>query len=153
MSRPLRGKSRATGAAQRCNVRRTAMKINPWFIIFSFLCFSRCAIRSEIITTKNTSCKVTPESLAKVSYHQNENDSCAPYAIIIRDVPCSEIGIAAEFQWLEEHYPGYKWIEHSLISEVVGSSCGHRSYCRFKIVLSSGEEKTITFDDSEYRGK
>ena len=122
-------------------------------IIFSLLCFPGCAIKNQVTSTPNTSCEVTPESLEMVSYHQNENDPCAPYAIIIRGAPCSEIGIASEFRWLEEHYPGYKWIEHSLISAAVGSPCGNRTYCDFKIILTSGEEKTVTFDDTEYRGK
>ena len=55
-------------------------------------------------------------------------------------------GVDAEYKWLREHYPGYKLNKQSL-----GHS-GGKPYDLMYIKTSSGEEKIIYFDISNFFG-
>ena len=56
-------------------------------------------------------------------------------------------GVDAEYDWLREHYPGYKLVSQSL------SSKDGKHYDVMKIKTASGEDKTVYFDISNFFGK
>jgi hypothetical protein len=55
-------------------------------------------------------------------------------------------GVDAEYKWLSQHYPGYKLKKQSL------GHNGGKPYDLMDIKTSSGEEKTIYFDISNFFG-
>ena len=55
-------------------------------------------------------------------------------------------GVAAEYKWLREHYPGYKLKKQEL------DHSGGKPYDLMYIKTSSGEEKIIYFDISNFFG-
>ena len=56
-------------------------------------------------------------------------------------------GIALEYQWLEEHYPGYKGGGQFVTSHA------DKMYDVFTIETAEGVEKTIYFDITSFYGK
>jgi hypothetical protein len=55
-------------------------------------------------------------------------------------------GVAAEYKWLSQHYPGYKLKKQSL------GHNGGKPYDLMNIKTSSGKEKIIYFDISNFFG-
>ena len=56
-------------------------------------------------------------------------------------------GIALEYQWLDEHYPGYQSKGQRVTFQ------GDKIFDVFDIVTASGVEKTIYFDITSFYGK
>jgi hypothetical protein len=56
-------------------------------------------------------------------------------------------GIAAEYDWLKKHYPGYKNLGQSLVQNK------GKSYDILKIKTAGGQTKSIYFDISKFFGK
>lgn len=57
------------------------------------------------------------------------------------------VGVAAEYQWLAERFPGYKSQGQSLLNKD-----GHY-YDTIDITTASGEKKTFYFDITKFFGK
>jgi hypothetical protein len=66
---------------------------------------------------------------------------------IIIDKTNSMEGIAAEYQWRREHYPGYKMIRQSLVTN------NRKPFDVLEFKTQDGETKRIYFDISRFFGK
>ena len=67
-------------------------------------------------------------------------------AIVIK-AKNSTNGIAAEYKWLKENYPGYTLIKQSLDMQ------GNHRYDIMHIKTKNGDEKNIYFDITNFFGK
>src|SRR5690349_20003041 len=56
-------------------------------------------------------------------------------------------GVAAEYKWLKEHYPGYARGNQSLMNS------GGRAYDRLEITTSNGQPLSVFFDITSFFGK
>lgn len=92
-------------------------------------------------TTKKSSTASTNQTTSL------DNDgSSFEKAIVIHEKSESK-GVAAEYDWLNKNYPGYRSNGQSLTMN------GKKPYDIIEIVTASGEEKKIYFDISNYFGK
>jgi len=67
-------------------------------------------------------------------------------AVVIQ-AESEDTGVAAEYAWLKQHYPGYRTRRQALASHK------EKPYDLITIVTVSGEEKTVYFDISRFFGK
>ena len=112
-------------------------------IIFFASCSSTKKSQTVSPVTSATSSDVSStsvESSAKKDGSNYEN------AIVIK-AKNETAGVAAEYKWLREKYPGHKLIQQSLSSE------GKKHYDIMKIQTKDGEEKSIYFDITNFFGK
>lgn len=68
------------------------------------------------------------------------------YAIVIKASNERE-GVKAEYQWIAEHFPGYKRNRQALLNQ------SNRSYDEINFTTASGEFKTVYFDITDFYGK
>ncbi|MBI5857337.1 MAG: hypothetical protein HZB42_06775 [Sphingobacteriales bacterium] len=91
------------------------------------------------IKTTNTATTTTAAT------HSEKDGSSYEKAIVINE-KSEGPGIAAEYKWLRENYPGYK-----LISQSLNGKDG-KKYDIMAIETRDGEKKTIYFDITKYFG-
>jgi len=67
-------------------------------------------------------------------------------AIIIKETS-ETTGVPAEYTWLKEHYPGYRFQQQSLVYDK------NTPYDILEIITAQGEKKSVYFDISNFFGK
>jgi hypothetical protein len=63
-------------------------------------------------------------------------------AVVVKGAPTGLIGIRAEYDWLNQHYPGYKRNSQALLP-------GAKSYDLLEIEMPDGKELSVYFDVSD----
>jgi hypothetical protein len=95
-------------------------------------------------STKHTSTIFSNSTI--VSNQVEKNGSSFENAIFIGEKTETK-GVAEEYAWLREHYPGYVSKGQTL------SEHKNKPYDIIRIVTQNGEEKSIYFDISNFFGK
>jgi hypothetical protein len=75
-----------------------------------------------------------------------QDGTSVAHAIPINE-PNEKAGVAAEYHWIGEHFPGYKRAGQALLNE------NGRYYDAIDITTTSGERKKIYFDITGFFGK
>ena len=78
---------------------------------------------------------------------KSDRDGSGYEKAIIIDKTNESDGVAAEYKWLREHYPGYTMIRQSLQNK------DNKPYDVLSIKTKDGENKDIYFDISNFFGK
>jgi hypothetical protein len=107
-------------------------------ILFTFVC-----LLVSCSTTKKISDNTTDQNSTSVK--SDHDGSSYDKAIIIKE-KTESAGIAAEYAWLRNNYPGYTFKRQSLNYQK------EKPYDILNIVTSQGEEKSIYFDISNFFG-
>ena len=111
----------------------------PVLLIAVFACLaiavSNCKPHAEIVGEKTY-----------VSEDDAQDGTSIENAVVIQQSSESE-GVAAEYEWLKKHYPGY-----SLVRQTPFKQNG-KSYDKVEIKLADGSTKTVYFDISNFFGK
>ncbi len=92
------------------------------------------------------SCSSSKQASSPVAVNSTNDGSSYEKAIVI-NAKNEQKGVAAEYEWLRNNYPGYKLIKQSLQSK------GQKHYDAMLIKTKQGEEKTIYFDITNFFGK
>lgn len=103
------------------------------------LLFNSCSSSKKISNT------TTPEQTI-ISKNVARDGSSYEKAIIIKE-KTESTGVAAEYNWLKENYPGYKTKMQSL------NYYENKPFDIIIIITKQGEEKQIYFDISNFYGK
>jgi len=106
-------------------------------IVLSILLLSSCHTSKRASSTGNGAYKTNTADRDGSSFSK---------AIIITE-KTEMTGVSAEYDWLAKNYPGYHSLGQSLLIE------GKTPYDMIKIRTSTGEEKKVYFDISNYFGK
>jgi hypothetical protein len=105
--------------------------------------FILIALVASCSTSKKVSDKTTGNTSSSVTVAQD--GSSFEKAVIIKEK--SELtGVDAEYAWLKKNYPGYKVKSQALTNH------NKKPYDILTILTSSGEEKVIYFDISNFYG-
>ena len=120
-------------------------KLLPLLIIIFFASCSSTK-KSQTGSPATSAALSSDVSATSVNSTAQKNGSNYENAIVIKAKNETE-GVAAEYKWLREKYPGYKLIEQSLSNE------GKKHYDILKIQTKEGEEKSIYFDITNFFGK
>ncbi len=75
------------------------------------------------------------------------NDGTSFEKAIVITEKSESVGVSAEYDWLKKNYPGYKTKGQSLVFQ------NNKPYDIIQIVTTSGEEKSIYFDISNFYGQ
>jgi uncharacterized membrane protein YkoI len=120
-------------------------KLFPLLII---IFFASCSSTKKSQTGSSATSAVTSSDVPATSPKSSAQKDGSNYekAIVIKAKNEAK-GVAEEYKWLREQYPGYKLIEQSLSSE------GKKHYDILKIQTKDGEEKSIYFDITNFFGK
>lgn len=94
-----------------------------------------------ILTSCSTSKKLHDQSPEKIP------DGLSLENAIIINEKTSFAGIAAEWEWLKQNYPGFKFNGQYLIEN------DNVYYDRMDIITRNGQSKSIYFNKSNYYGK
>jgi hypothetical protein len=81
-----------------------------------------------------------------VTYGGGDGSSCEA-RVLIHGAADGEAGVAAEYAWLKQKYPG-----HQVERQALGQ-CEQRPADVITIRTADGKELTVTFDISEFFGK
>ena len=92
-----------------------------------------------------TSQPKSPSPLAAAVADSLQDGSSYERAVVIH-ASSERSGVAAEYRWLAQHYPGY-----TRGMQAVGPH-GRRMYDYLTITTAEGKEKTITFDITNFYG-
>lgn len=111
------------------------MRVFLFSLLFSLVLYS-CSPSTQSGTS----------SSASVLFDSTHDGSSYEKAIIIK-AKSEQKGVAAEYEWLRNNYPGYKKITQSLKSN------GNKHYDAIFIETKQEEEKTIYFDITKFFGK
>lgn len=106
----------------------------PWRIITALaiaMCTATCLLPRQ-------SAAITPTML--------QDGSSMANAIPIK-APNEKAGVAAEYRWIAEHFPGYRRGAQALLNN------NGRFYDAVNITTASGERRKIFFDITDYFGK
>ena len=68
-------------------------------------------------------------------------------AILVEGAPSDPAGIAAEYQWLHDHVPGFRLERQALFH------AGGRQYDQLDGAMPNGERRSVFFDITEFFGK
>jgi len=90
--------------------------------------------------------KKYPTTATNQTTSSNNDGSSFEKAIVIQE-KSESAGVAAEYTWLKEKYPGYQSKGQSLTMN------GKKPYDIIQIMTANEEEKKIYFDISNYFGK
>ena len=112
---------------------------------FTHLVLAFAMLVSSCSTTKKSTSNSQTVNSSTVSNPEADGSSFEK-AIIINKKNETD-GVAEEYKWLREHYPGYTFRSQSLNYK------DKRSYDILKIKTQSGEEKSIYFDITNFFGK
>jgi hypothetical protein len=82
-----------------------------------------------------------------VTTNNSDNDGSSFKKAIVIEERNSSKGVAAEYAWIRENYPGSKMKQQSLVRE------NGKPYDVLTIVTADGMEKTIHFEISNFFGK
>jgi len=119
-------------------------KLLPLLII---ILFASCSSTKKSQTSSSaTSATSSDVSGTPVKSSEQKDGSNYEKAIVIKAKNEME-GVAAEYKWLREQYPGHKVIKQSLSNE------GKKHYDIIQIQTKEGEEKSIYFDITNFFGK
>lgn len=88
-----------------------------------------------------------PSDTAPVANPDAVMDGSSFEKAIVIDKKKEVEGVAAEYAWLKQNYPGYSMVKQSL------SNKGKKQYDVLVIKTKEGEEKTIYFDITNFFGK
>jgi hypothetical protein len=111
------------------------------FLVFAILIFF--SLMSCTTTKKNTSNKQNANSSAS----QGVEDGLTMEKAVIIKQKSESAGVAAEYEWIRNHYADYK---------IIGQSLNHankKSYDIIKIELANGKRIPLYFDISNFFGK
>ena len=117
---------------QRCH---SSLVFILFISIFVFSCSS-----NKPITTKQ------PDNTSFKTNNTDNDGSSFEKAIVIEERNSSK-GIAAEYAWIKENYPGCTMKKQALVQH------SNKPYDVLTIVTSDGQEKEIHFDVSNFFGK
>lgn len=106
----------------------------------------RLMLAALLTTALLAGCASTPIQDPASSSVAARDGSSVANAVIIR-APSEAAGVAAEYQWIAERFPGYTRKTQSLLQVR-----GH-FYDALEIVTASGEERTLYFDITDFFGK
>ena len=115
------------------------MRVIPALIAFAVL-FTSCS------STKKTTI-TAPGASGTTNVVSSSNDGSSYEKAIFIDKSNESDGVAEEYKWLREHYPGYTLIEQSLQHK------DQKSYDVMHIKTKEGDEKHIYFDITKFFGK
>ena len=118
------------------------------FPLLLIIFFASCSSTKKSQTSSPGTSTTSSSDVSSTSVESSAKKDGSNYenAIIIK-AKNETAGIAAEYKWLREKYPGYKLIQQSLSSE------GKKHYDIMKIQTKDGEEKSIYFDITNFFGK
>lgn len=120
-------------------------KLLPLLIIIFFAsCSSTKKSQTGSSATSVTSSSDVP--VTSVESSAQKDGSNYEKAIVIKAKNETD-GIAAEYKWLRENYPGHTLIKQSLHAE------GKKHYDIMQIKTKEGNEKSIYFDITNFFGK
>ncbi|MCX6246625.1 MAG: hypothetical protein NTW10_02725 [Bacteroidetes bacterium] len=107
------------------------------FLILIILTFQSCTSSKDATSTKSPSKKSEYSLRDGTSYEK---------AIIIFE-KSESVGVHAEYEWLNNHYPGYKAGKQAL------TNYKKKPYDVISITTTEGKELDIFFDISNFYGK
>lgn len=113
---------------------------------FAVAVFSASCSSTKRTTTSATSPAATASKESSTSDQAVADGSSFEKAIVILKKNTME-GIAEEYKWLKENYPGYTFISQSLTHK------GNKSYDILTIQTKDGEKKSVYFDITGFFGK
>ncbi len=116
------------------------MKLLATLLVVAFL-FTSCS------STKKTTGPVASPAAATSKTVSSSGDGSDYDKAIVIDKKNESAGVAEEYKWLREHYPGYTLIKQSLKHK------DGKSYDVMNIKTKEGEEKNIYFDITNFFGK
>ena len=87
------------------------------------------------------------KAISATAQDSTENDGSSFQKAIIIHENTEPTGIAAEYRWLERHYPGYKRTNQSLLFE------NGKPYDLLEFKAADGSAHAIYFDISNFYGK
>jgi hypothetical protein len=105
----------------------------------------RAFLRILIVGVFFFSCSVGKHSV--INDDNNRDGSSYEKAIVINETGETS-GVADEYAWLKEHYPGYHFKQQSLCFSKKGEP-----YDVLSIITAEGKDKLVYFDISKFFGK
>jgi hypothetical protein len=87
------------------------------------------------------------EPQPQTGYSFSGGDGSSPETAVVVHARSESLGIRAEYEWLAEHWPGSRRGKQTLLGK------NNRFYDSLTITDSSGRERTVFFDITEYFGK
>lgn len=106
----------------------------------------RFMLTTSLVATLLAGCTSTPTQRSITSSTAARDGSSMANAVVIQAADEST-GVAAEYQWVADRFPGYTRGGQSLLNK------GGRFYDTLDITTSSGEHKTFYFDITGFFGK
>jgi hypothetical protein len=116
---------------------------------FLLVLFVPAIIASSCSSSKKSSGSKSPSN-AEVNVAnapESEQDGTSFEKAVFIKEKAETAGVHAEYEWLKEHYPGYKSLGQSLLYK------GKKPYDKLSIETASGEKKEVYFDISNFFGK
>lgn len=119
------------------------MKIRGWWLCCGLVLCNACpALAQNAATGAAPHIRVAPA----VSFEGGDGLSL-DQAVIIKTGGGEMVGVAAEYQWLRERYPGYKRLAQALVDQ------GASKYDDLEILMPDGRRFHVYFDISDFFGK
>ena len=88
-----------------------------------------------------------PSPAAKAGVHFGGGDGSSVQKAVSVLGATEMTGVAAEYRWLDDRYPGYKMHDQSLLNQ------GQRAYDVMNFTMPDGSEHTVYFDITDFFGK
>lgn len=106
----------------------------------------RIMITASLAAALLTGCASTPTQRSAASSASIRDASSMADAVVIQ-AEDESTGVAAEYQWIADRFPGYTRSKQALIDK------DGRVYDALDVVTSSGEHKKFYFDITNFFGK